>query len=229
MKKQMIILAGLLALCPLTAAADAVSTGYMQIGYNQPVVQTSLGNWYTDYEITASSLGELALQSSEVFCVEHADLNKNYAEYAFYRIDEQLDTDYGGGDAAYLDKLIQASWIATWALTSNQTDAKTIGQLAIWHVMLGATIAETNSYYGQVMQLLYPAYNTAKEDGTYNDYVDDWLLAVNPAVTNGEIPLGVPGQNFLVKANNPVPEPATMFLFGTGMAGLAGMIRRKRS
>jgi len=30
-------------------------------------------------------------------------------------------------------------------------------------------------------------------------------------------------------ANNPVPEPATMLLFGTGIAGLAGIARRKRN
>jgi len=34
---------------------------------------------------------------------------------------------------------------------------------------------------------------------------------------------------FLVEKTSPVPEPATMLLFGTGIAGLATVIRRKRN
>lgn len=235
MKKILGLTLGLSLLTPLVAIADSIGVGTMQIEGSSPDVAVTLNNktyvWAGDYDVKSSNLGDLTLESTEVFCVENADLISTSTNYAFYRIDGELNTNYSGGDATYLAMLTEATWLANWGLTQASEDGKAIAQLAIWKVMFGASPTNYFSYWtkwkyeSQVNDLL-AEYGTANNK---TEYVDEWLLAVSPDVTSGEIKLGVNGQNFLVKASSPVPEPSTMLLFGTGVAGLAGMIRRKKN
>ena len=62
------------------------------------------------------------------------------------------------------------------------------------------------------------------------------LLMLTSSIPQGSyvvgflLPAGVATANSgaILETGNPIPEPASIALFGTGMAGLAGMIRRRR-
>ena len=230
MKKTLLIVALSVALFPLTASADLIGEGSMSITYSDPYIQTTPNTFYGDYDIVTATLpAGLTLTSNEVFCVEDADL-VSPTNYAFYSIDDSLNTTYAEGNSAYVGLLKEATWLANWGYNRtedySQDVNKAIAQAAIWTILHVETVTTAFDYYSEMNALLTYYDETATDK---NDYVNDWLFAVSPITltTDGKIEIGVEGQNYLVRA--PVPEPTTMLLFGTGLAGLVGLVRRKRS
>ena len=92
----------------------------------------------------------------------------------------------------------------TWTLTAYNSN-----NVVLDTAILGSTGGSGKAFYGLRVDSPVIAYVTLTDNGTNNDliFIDDFTTASSSA---------------------PVPEPATLLLFGTGLAGLAGLRRRRQ-
>lgn len=215
MKKYFLTAAALLLLSPLAASADILGTGELKITASG----SSVGGYVGDYDASAyvrKSGMTIEFDDWDVFCISAETITSGSTNlFGFYAATDKL------ANAALI------TWIANWAEVSNDdVNKKYVAQGAIWQSL--GVIDGTN-----YLTIFSNSYSTGLFDKDTNKdaYVNQWLVAVNP--TKPELgstaPLGTGGvQDYLVKAA-PVPEPGTMLLFGTGLAGLAAVSRRRRS
>lgn len=202
---------------PLNVFAVPLGTVNMKINYSTPIVNVNGTNYYGDYDAVLNTDASGIFDNGfygEVFCTENADLRENPTDYDIYKI-QGINSDLEDGQNIDLEAMLaEATWYANWFLNNQNDDNKGLAQYAIWHAIGWAN--STND--------LYDDYLAADDQ---NAYISDWYLAVSPG-DGGAINIGEIGQNYLIKAPAPVPEPATIVLLATGLLGALGFRKRQK-
>ncbi|MEW6668642.1 MAG: PEP-CTERM sorting domain-containing protein [Thermodesulfobacteriota bacterium] len=208
---------------PFPVSPVPKETGWTGWGY--VVDGQTWGNWFAvniPYGTEASMSGNYVIQEDFLFQVDPAtsglaDPNSVYGQNFWnhdnvYGLGEFFDAGLGTNDRNYYLKLTLGA-TDTWEVWYD-ADRDLINDGGSEHAILAGTVSQYWNRDGYFYGVL------VDDDGKYNgDF--------SPSHTEGTPDLVF--TNFHAGKNEPVPEPATMLLLGSGLAALAGFRRKFRS
>lgn len=231
-KLSLLAAAATLALSGLSAHADSLTlgsgAGAFSFFFNGGFETASGGN------LTGSSavIGGNIVNFSAVYCV---DLNDSINSSSTYNNTAFATNGKVNGSTVHNDADIAWLLLNIAATTTTQSEGL---QAAIWEEEYGNDFSVSS--FGQSGIIndenadLTALQNAINHNQVSSSLVSDVLWITPPTTTegSGRNRETVDQQGLVGLVNDPppaVPEPATLSLFGTGILGLAGLVRRRLS